>query len=594
MSGPSLLFLHGIDYPGDVPWDLVLKQGLENAGYKRWASVPVLVPDYIPELERARIGGTTRRTYAAPPSEKTRQRERSAFRQRQASLAHDLRITSPSKEPPRPGLSASRRLGLRTEFARQARNYLDFPEVRDSVRFRVLSEIGANGGEFVVLAHSLGTVIALDLAHYLPKGTFVPLLVTVASPAHEAHFYGVLGSKKEPYRFPYGVVGSWLNVFNPRDVIAGGRGLGSRFPEAIDYVRSVGASHSLSLHLEDEALASAIGASLFAPLKRQVHKTRRKKLPPEAVFPLLLSQYALRVEEELQRDRDYESRARRYAIARRELIARVDDDETVAEGLGSFKSLLGTDASSLLLDALSRDDSLLADAALLIVTANPIMPFEIQVSQSITRRAWRRLEHDVGLRMGDLDKADGYLDSARSALRSRVHVDPLRLGLGVVGVAIAIAAPVALAAGVAAAPAAGAAAITAALAAFGPGGMVGGLLTLGLAVGGGSVLGTSTLGHALSQASPATFRQSATELVARAQFARHLGIPEAGTKEWDVLSIAVTENTRELHGLEGISDEDSDRIRTLRKNIQIARSALGQLSANGFGTPEPPRNPESA
>lgn len=591
MNDVALLFLHGINDTGDAPWDVTLRQGLRDAGFNGWGSVGVIAPDYYPELARHRIGRSPRRTYTRPP-EKIHARLAADYRVSQTRLAGALGITDPAEDGPRPGLSTTRAAGLRTKRGQQALNYLQHEEVREAVRHQVLTQLPRTGGRLLILAHSLGTLVALDLLHYLPKGTQVPLLVTVASPCHHARFFQVITEPKRHYEFPYGLVDGWVNVFNPWDVVAGGRGLTSRIPQALDYVRPVGTSHSLSDHLDDAGLSNVIGETLFEPRAAAAFGEPRESLPPEAVFPILLSQFALRIEERLRQADRSQDLARRYAAARTEVARRARESQETTSQLGPFASLLGTDTSTLLTNALCSDDALLVDVGILAVTANPVSPFEIHVPDKIHDEARRKLERDIGLRAGDLSKARQCVVDAQKALPARRKLRPVMVGVGVLGVAAAIAAPLVLAAGIVGVPFAGGAAIAAGLAAFGPGGMVGGLLTLGLTVGGGSALGTSALGQALSQTPPAAFRQAAVELLARASLGRHLGSPEAGKKEWDVLSVALAESQRELHMHEGISDDKSPRVLELKENVRTGESALDWLTEQGFGPGVPQLSPE--
>jgi V8-like Glu-specific endopeptidase len=93
--------------------------------------------------------------------------------------------------------------------------YLD----REPVRAAVLSSVRETvppDGEVVLVAHSLGTVVALDLLEQLP-GVTVRLLVTAGSPLgmDSVHKRLLAGGPKRPAR-----VGTWLNAWAAADAVA--------------------------------------------------------------------------------------------------------------------------------------------------------------------------------------------------------------------------------------------------------------------------------------------------------------------------------------------------------------------------------------
>ena len=135
---------------------------------------------------------------------------------------------------PRPG-DLSSRLPLahliRSSFfgLDQVGRYLDSPELRDAVAHRVLPSVLIAPRPRVVIAHSLGSIVALDLL--LDPRVRIDLLITIGSPlGHEA----VHGEMPVANAFPYDRVGGWLNVVHLLDPVPLGRGLHPRFPAAHD------------------------------------------------------------------------------------------------------------------------------------------------------------------------------------------------------------------------------------------------------------------------------------------------------------------------------------------------------------------------
>lgn len=122
----------------------------------------------------------------------------------------------------------------------QLGRYLDDAERRDAVAHRVLPSVLMAARPRVLIAHSLGSVVALDLL--LDPRVELDLLVTVGSPlGHEA----VHGDLPIADAFPYDRVGGWLNVVHLLDPVPLGRGLHPRFPAAHDaFVPMIGGEAS--------------------------------------------------------------------------------------------------------------------------------------------------------------------------------------------------------------------------------------------------------------------------------------------------------------------------------------------------------------
>lgn len=94
--------------------------------------------------------------------------------------------------------------------------YLGNDEVRKGVLETVLADTPTTG-ELILVAHSLGTVVALDLLTELPRELDVRLLVTAGSPLGLDAVYRKLltGGATRPER-----VGDWLNTFYAGDPVA--------------------------------------------------------------------------------------------------------------------------------------------------------------------------------------------------------------------------------------------------------------------------------------------------------------------------------------------------------------------------------------
>jgi len=131
----------------------------------------------------------------------------------------------------------SRRLegGLVLQFLnvlRQVKIYLSDDAMAEKIRAGFLAHLN-DARPRVVLAHSLGSVVAVD-ALRLSSDSSVPMLITVGSP---------LGMRavQSRLRRPAGAavalsgVSRWLNVYDPGDPVAAAGGLSRIWPEVEDY-----------------------------------------------------------------------------------------------------------------------------------------------------------------------------------------------------------------------------------------------------------------------------------------------------------------------------------------------------------------------
>ena len=213
-----------------------------------------------------------------------------------------------------------------------------------------------------------------------------------------------------------------------------------------------------------------------------------------------------------------------------------------------------------------------------VALANVIAPFQISVPKSVQGDAFEELTIEMGLgRQLGLDLVDSRLE-AEKALEdgARIVFKWAALGVGVLailttgGMAIA-AAPAGLA---------GAAAITAGLAAFGPGGMVGGLLTAG------ALVGVSSGGIASSLASTrASVHDVETLLVSRltAAILRQKQKLEQDPDTWLILVDSEREIRRSLQRLSTFSDRNAAVVKDGKKKLASVEKAVEYLAKHGLG-----------
>ena len=138
--------------------------------------------------------------------------------------------------------------------------YLDNPGVRRTVLDAVRETLPASG-QLVLVSHSLGTVVAVDLLTELPPGLEVRLLVTAGSPLGMDSVYRRLlsGGPHRPN------VGRWLNTWAAADAVAIGCPLGDDWPGELDEVlvdNPKERAHSIEEYLSHPAVARPIREGL--------------------------------------------------------------------------------------------------------------------------------------------------------------------------------------------------------------------------------------------------------------------------------------------------------------------------------------------
>jgi hypothetical protein len=166
----------------------------------------------------------------------------------------------------------------------QVGRYLDDDARRAAVLHRAATAILRAPRPRVVIAHSLGSVVAWDLL--ADPRIDVDLLVTLGSPlAHPA-------VQAAPTAFPYDRVGAWLNVVHLLDPVPAGRGLRDAFPAACDaflsplpppatpggsFARAVAAVAGVATsHLDSTYLASH---TVLSAVREAMHVTSGMPVP---------------------------------------------------------------------------------------------------------------------------------------------------------------------------------------------------------------------------------------------------------------------------------------------------------------------------
>ncbi|AQT71247.1 trypsin-like serine peptidase [Streptomyces sp. fd1-xmd] len=155
-------------------------------------------------------------------------------------------------------------LAIATIF-RDVDAYLGDRAVREAVLDRVSEEIPREG-ELVLVTHSLGTVVGMDLvANRLPAGMKVTLLVTAGSPLG---MNAITSRLLPPGTSRPGAVRAWVNAWCPTDAVAIGCPLEpvwGKLTEEHAVVNASDRAHSIEEYLAHPEVATAIDTFLARP-----------------------------------------------------------------------------------------------------------------------------------------------------------------------------------------------------------------------------------------------------------------------------------------------------------------------------------------
>ncbi|MFI5683152.1 trypsin-like serine peptidase [Streptomyces sp. NPDC051636] len=289
-----LVFLHGRSQEGKDPeklrreWAAGLNQGLVRAGLDPIDPADVWFPYYGDRLVQA----------LSPREALTRVFESTAVAAAEAAApaspgAHkvyeDVLGEAAAKwDLPPEGLPAAERLGLpevvgalqrqlgwlaaRSDLDawtislvfRDVAGYLDDQGVRGDV-LDCVGETMPDAGEVVLVSHSLGTVVGMDLITRLAPGVKAVHLTTAGSPLGLDSVYRrlLVGGPKRPDK-----VADWLNAWCPTDAVAIGCPLADDWADGLMDIAVLNArdrAHSIAEYLSHAEVAAGIGRHLREP-----------------------------------------------------------------------------------------------------------------------------------------------------------------------------------------------------------------------------------------------------------------------------------------------------------------------------------------
>ncbi len=571
----TLIFLHGIGEGNiDGKWLEALNNALTVMDYPPLEVSSVIAPRSVNLLKQEPSPHCPMPKYTVKKlAEANTDQKRWAYERRQASLEKIL-----NKEEGNGDIfnDVSPELAkLVLSIIKQAERYVNNEGLRGCVLQTVLDKLPIFGEEVVIIGHSLGSLVAIDLLDHLPSNLIVRRLVTIGSPAGHVIMHGI--GERLLKEFPISQVQSWVNVWSILDPVPFGKGIAQLFPYALDVRINLGmGEHSADKYLADERVARAVGEGVFGSrIKEIMIVPTDLDIPLDDNEKMILA--SLAYGHLLGDSITNSSRKARFQAAlndvQRNIIIRLTDyynskERSLPKQLASLGDGQRPDLNSLESMFNLRQS---ISVFLVIVSNNIIAPFEIKVSEDQRKISLELLAEFMGFIKDRGTAIFEALETARDVVYPKSGW--LWMVLGLVGLALLLAGPIGL---VLAAPAglSGAAAIVSALAAFGPGGMLGGLITAGALAGTGG--GAIAMAVAVASASVETF-EAVVVLQLAIAIASHNLKERRDTDPWYALCGLEAQIAHELQRLETYSDKDSSSLKNTRRKKEAVRRALNYM-----------------
>ncbi|MCC8929008.1 lipase family protein [Rhodococcus sp. I2R] len=463
---------------------------------------------------------------------------------------------------------------------KQIQAYVHRKGLRGAVLTRVLESIPEHG-EIVIVGHSLGSVVTVDLLSRLPIDLSVRRVVTIGSPAHTGLFAVSRGELIG--NFPYARTNSWLNFFSGRDPVTRARGLASVFADVQDIRVSVGAiGHGSAAYLGSPSVARAVGSAFHQSALTPRRTTRvRTALTDDTAALILELHYRYAVSDAIT---DSKTKARfieAIRIKRLDLVAQIWEADKAGLPLPRELHLLAEGTTPKVPDHWSTAE--IIEQLTILAFSNLTTPFEIDVSDP-RFNALPDFAEQIGLTRDFGTTLAGSLRKFNNKLAklAKPGTNWQRWAIAGAGVAVIAIGPIGLIA-LAPAGAAGAAAMTGGLAALGPGGMAGGLATIGGIAGTGAAITTA----ATVSGRRGDHRLSSEELllaVAVAYAQKKLGHDFDDTL-WMTASTAVAELSAQINTVEALSDPKAPSVAAMVAERDMIQN-LVQLMESSHLTPE--------
>ncbi|RPA59069.1 alpha/beta hydrolase [Gordonia oryzae] len=566
----KLVFLHGVGDGGrDRAWLRALNRRLAQEGLDPIPEDDVIAPYYADMLATSGIRADLPKVTTTKESSDAKARAHFQTRQMTAlrSVGRDPNAqvlgwggVLDAGNPAWVQGAARFAPGEAKHVVGQVNRYVNSKGLRGAIVRKVLGKLPPDG-EVVLVGHSLGSVVAIDVISRLPSNIRVKRFITIGSPVSSKIFGQSSGQLIA--NFPYADVDDWLNMFSPRDPITRGRGLSTAFSDVRDIRVNIGkTAHSADRYFDNSAVARAVSLAFHRARSGDRRTTRvTTALTDETASKLLEMHYCYALEAGLTKGTKARF-AEAVRIRREDLVEQIWEANEEGMPLPREFHTLAEGELPHLPDYWSNTQ--LVEELTVLALSNPISPFEIDVDEGVRAEAVRSVLTALGRDPKIADRIKDAVKEVAGFLRKSGvrwgQVAAVGAGLAIVAIA-----PLSLAA-VAPAGLAGGAALTSSLAAFGPGGMIGGIATVsGITSTGAAV---TTAAAVMRRKSPgadvATFVLRVTAAYAQAT----LGL-EYDQELFSALAEARSDISAEINQLSGISDKKAPALAALVEQEEI-------------------------
>ena len=457
----------------------------------------------------------------------------------------------------------------------QIRAYVHRKGLRGAVLTRVLESVPLQG-EIVIVGHSLGSVVTVDLLSRLPVDLSVRRVITIGSPAQTKLF--AVSRRELIGNFPYAQTNSWLNFFSGRDPVTRARGLASVFADVQDIRVGIGlVGHSSAAYLSQPSVARAVGNAFHQSALTPRRTTRvTTKLTDDTAALILELHFRYAVSDAITDSKVKARFIEAIRIKRLDLVTQIWEADSKGVPLPRELHLLAEGETPKVPKywSVPRMIEQLTILALSDLTA----PFEIDIADS-SFKALPEFVKQVGRTPEFGNTLAGAIRTFNNKMAKlgKPGANWQRWAIAGAGVAVIAIAPISLIA-LAPAGAAGAAAMTGGLAALGPGGMAGGLATIGGIAGSGAAITTA----ATVSGRRGQHRLSSAELllaVAVAYAQKVLG--HAFDDElWLKASGAVSELSAQINTVEALSDAKAPSVAAMIAERDMTQNLVQFMELN--------------
>ena len=326
---------------------------------------------------------------------------------------------------------------IRSRKFEDADRYRRSASRRDAVLTQICRAL-PKAGDLGAIAHSLGLVVARDLIYHLPARLHLRLLITIGTPLAMSPMREHLEDANR--RFPYEIIGPWINVIGAGDPVTAYRGLSQIYSQALDVFVDTGRmrnAHRATAYLvqRDRCRCAGLAGSQGRAGTRW---TTPARTGPAGIGPLDIHRRAVQLSTRPS-DRTNRRAESGFAEARKLVLAPLAQQISDA-GLGESARPNSREATETGCAAATSMTTRSSPTAAVFVLGNPILPYEVDVPRDERLAALEKLAGDLA-RPARFAKCVVEAEEAARSSHKKPRLTPKRAALAVAGVAVVLAAP---------------------------------------------------------------------------------------------------------------------------------------------------------